>query len=183
MKAMLKELLAHILGVDFRYPVGSYYETSNANFDPNTAWGGTWVKDTTKDDEIIEEGTNGIWTYRKWKSGIAECWGDSANTYRNMVTAFGYAFYDSNSPSYDFPANLFNQPPTVQANRSSLNSEQGYGGNLVSISPYQVTKTRCSLFVYNTTSATGYCRIALSAKGLWKTYEAPTTQYRWHRTA
>lgn len=28
------------------YPVGSYYETSDANFDPNTAWGGTWVKDS-----------------------------------------------------------------------------------------------------------------------------------------
>lgn len=25
------------------YPVGSYYETSDADFDPNTAWGGTWV--------------------------------------------------------------------------------------------------------------------------------------------
>lgn len=46
MKVMLKELLIHILGVDFRYPVGSYYETSNANFNPNTAWGGTWVQDS-----------------------------------------------------------------------------------------------------------------------------------------
>lgn len=27
---------------DFVYPVGSYYETSDATFDPNTAWGGTW---------------------------------------------------------------------------------------------------------------------------------------------
>ena len=26
-------------------------------------------------DYIIEQGTNGIWTYRKWNSGIAECWG------------------------------------------------------------------------------------------------------------
>lgn len=24
------------------YPVGSYYETSDADFDPSTAWGGTW---------------------------------------------------------------------------------------------------------------------------------------------
>lgn len=28
--------------VDMFYPVGSYYETSDASFDPNTAWGGTW---------------------------------------------------------------------------------------------------------------------------------------------
>lgn len=25
------------------YPVGSYYETSDSSFDPNEAWGGTWV--------------------------------------------------------------------------------------------------------------------------------------------
>lgn len=24
------------------YPIGSYYETSDTSFDPNTAWGGTW---------------------------------------------------------------------------------------------------------------------------------------------
>jgi hypothetical protein len=29
--------------LDMNYPIGSYYETSDANFDPNTVWGGTWV--------------------------------------------------------------------------------------------------------------------------------------------
>lgn len=33
--------------LDLFYPVGSYYETSNTNFNPNTAWGGTWVEDTS----------------------------------------------------------------------------------------------------------------------------------------
>lgn len=32
--------------IDFFYPIGSYYETSDTAFDPNTAWGGTWVKDS-----------------------------------------------------------------------------------------------------------------------------------------
>lgn len=32
--------------LDIFYPVGSYYETSNKDFNPNTAWGGTWVQDT-----------------------------------------------------------------------------------------------------------------------------------------
>ena len=31
--------------LDVMYPVGSYYETSNASFNPNTAWGGTWVRE------------------------------------------------------------------------------------------------------------------------------------------
>ena len=32
--------------LDFFYPVGSYYETSDTSFNPNTAWGGTWVLET-----------------------------------------------------------------------------------------------------------------------------------------
>lgn len=32
--------------LDLIYPVGSYYETSNRNFDPNESWGGTWVQDS-----------------------------------------------------------------------------------------------------------------------------------------
>ena len=30
--------------IDLVYPVGSYYETSNSDFDPNESWGGTWNK-------------------------------------------------------------------------------------------------------------------------------------------
>lgn len=33
--------------IDFFYPVGSYYETSNTSFDPNVKWGGTWVEDSS----------------------------------------------------------------------------------------------------------------------------------------
>ena len=45
----LTYIAAHSTGgykylIDMFYPVGSYYETSDANFNPNTAWGGTWVK-------------------------------------------------------------------------------------------------------------------------------------------
>ena len=30
-------------------------------------------------DYIVEQGTDGIWAYRKWNSGIAECWGRAIN--------------------------------------------------------------------------------------------------------
>lgn len=32
--------------LDYIYPVGSYYETSDTTFNPNTSWGGTWSKVT-----------------------------------------------------------------------------------------------------------------------------------------
>lgn len=31
-------------------------------------------------DYITDQGTNGIWTYRKWNSGVAECWGNVSTT-------------------------------------------------------------------------------------------------------
>lgn len=39
------------------YPVGSYYETSDSNFDPNVTFGGTWANDTT-----IQEQKYLLWT-------------------------------------------------------------------------------------------------------------------------
>lgn len=41
-KKTLAKLLDNKSMIDRFYPVGSYYETSNASFNPNTAWGGTW---------------------------------------------------------------------------------------------------------------------------------------------
>lgn len=38
-------------------------------------------------DYVIESGINGIWTYQKWKSGIAKCWG----TY-SLTTSIQSAF-------------------------------------------------------------------------------------------
>lgn len=37
------------------YPVGTYYETSDAGFDPNTAWGGTWVEDTAGRTTVAQD--------------------------------------------------------------------------------------------------------------------------------
>lgn len=34
--------------IDKIYPIGSYYETSNPDFDPNTEWGGTWNRHDTE---------------------------------------------------------------------------------------------------------------------------------------
>lgn len=31
-------------------------------------------------DYIVQRGTSGIWTYRKWNSGDAECWGTVTST-------------------------------------------------------------------------------------------------------
>lgn len=47
----------HQANIDFYYPVGSYYETSNADFDPNVTWGGTWVLEA-EGQVHVSAGTN-----------------------------------------------------------------------------------------------------------------------------
>lgn len=43
--AILQEIGLPLTPLDY-YPIGSYYETSDTSFNPNTAWGGTWVLET-----------------------------------------------------------------------------------------------------------------------------------------
>lgn len=164
---------------DIFYPVGSYYETSDSTFDPNTSLGGTWSSEEILDDEIVEEGTTDIWTYRKWKSGISECWGMHTFTL-SIRNAYG------NGPVYYgqytslFPSNLFISEPVVTVTRQGRE-----GAGLIHISPYSVSATQASYFVANTSAVYPNAPLGVSfeVKGLWKTYSAPTTKYRWHRTA
>ena len=44
--AILNEIFPSVAMIDFFYPVGSYYETSDITFNPNVAWGGTWSLET-----------------------------------------------------------------------------------------------------------------------------------------
>lgn len=41
-------------------------------------------------DVVVEVGTSGIWTYRKWSSGIAECWGNRTEsvTFSTIATYY-----------------------------------------------------------------------------------------------
>lgn len=46
----------------------------------------TKILDALKADYIVEQGTSGIWTYRKWNSGVAECWGAKFITVNSWAT-------------------------------------------------------------------------------------------------
>ena len=68
-------------------------------------------------DYIVEEGTSGIWTYRKFASGIAECWGVASQSSVACTKAWG-SIYCSNTEgnriSVNFPF-TFNGAPLVEA--------------------------------------------------------------------
>lgn len=64
-------------------------------------------------DYIVEQGTSGIWTYRKWKSGIAECWGNKFVSF-NAKEAWGEVYTHSGCfPSVLYPFAFIDIPNVV----------------------------------------------------------------------
>ena len=113
-----------------------------------------------KVDYIVEQGTNGIWTYRKWNSGIAECWGalnGSANFTRSWA---GMSICDSMNVS--FPADLFIATPFVTFSNSGGGSAVVFNGG--SATQYQVP---IQLGRGSNGSAVTF-NVPIVAKGRWK---------------
>lgn len=76
--------------------------------------GGVTVGGKTVDDFVVEHGTSGIWTYRKWASGIAECWGTSDIVTVTSWSQWGGMYTASNViQSYYYPVQ-FSAPPMLQ---------------------------------------------------------------------
>ena len=65
---------------------------------------------------IIESGTDGIWTWRKWADGTAECWGTSASRSITSWSQWGGLYYGNPYTVYDnYPSGLFIDSPSCQA--------------------------------------------------------------------
>lgn len=69
-------------------------------------------------DFVVEQGTSGIWSYRKWASGIAECWGrrEFGNVYCNTEY---YGTYYGSAIAINFPSGLFSEAPSCQCTAES----------------------------------------------------------------
>lgn len=111
-------------------------------------------------DYIVETGTSGIWTYRKWNSGIAECWGTANPTSSVSGTEGGLYFQ---SVYVDFPSGLFVLAPSVIV---------GAHGNWIggALTGNELTKDKWHGYRWTSTSQTNTSalRIELMAKGRWK---------------
>lgn len=115
-------------------------------------------------DHIVEQGTKGIWTYRKWESGIAECWGNYVGTGINAVENNYSGYYYSKSIDIPLP-NDFISVDDYQVNGGSsdrINFARTFGAYLNSglvsfvICGHQPEATSVSVSVH------------LSVKGRWK---------------
>lgn len=56
-------------------------------------------------DYVVQQGTSGIWTYRLWDSGVAECWGTVAPAAHSITSSWGSIYTKDNAiarQSYPF---------------------------------------------------------------------------------
>lgn len=125
-------------------------------------WGGwkTLLDDNNTADRVIEQGASGVWTYRKWNNGTAECWGTLNGTLAPYTTINGFAAYEG---GVNFPANLFVAVPNVQF--------QPYIGNGFAIPARGVISTaaQCKwVALSNVNAANTTVKIDVFAIGKWK---------------
>lgn len=66
-------------------------------------------------DFVIERGTDGIWTYEKWASGKAVCWGSKSCGTANVTNGWGdestHLYESKQGYSETYPSGLFKNPP------------------------------------------------------------------------
>ena len=110
-------------------------------------------------DYVIEQGTSGVWFYRKWNSGLAECWTHPAITVRgvhwaDVLGGHGYSII------LNFPQNLFTNVTTVIAN-GSTGTGTGFAW------PSSSNKNDVTVIVVGN-QEDNQLKIQVEAKGYWK---------------
>lgn len=115
-------------------------------------------------DYIVSQGTSGIWTFRKWASGVAECWGGKNCGDIAITSAWGALFEGSKMDGIAYPSGLFvSQPvffPSAQTTRYAIGGIEIDGGDKT---------TTPNLYLLRATAQTVQgVYLSLYAKGRWK---------------
>lgn len=118
--------------------------------------------DATMNDFVVEQGTDGIWTYRKWNSGIAECWGRYSVTLTKYTTVGSFAGYYT---TVSFPTGLF-VAGSIPTHTYTATVGTGFA---MPASGMNISNTSMYVYALGTASASNQsCVFDIIAKGRWK---------------
>ena len=84
-------------------------------------------------DYVVEQGTSGIWTYRKWQSGVAECWVHTSLS-TAITTKVGSMYVQSQFTTVNFPTGLFITAPLVFTNTTTQGAQWAQANSITSAS-------------------------------------------------
>ncbi len=114
---------------------------------------------SAKEDYVVAQGTSGIWTYRKWASGMAECWlrieaeVDGGDGIPSLVFPNGGAFNVVDNIEYPFPfidiPNVVSQIQVGSSPALPVLSYDNYMLYILALSPSTGTRfTETSVYVF-----------------------------------
>lgn len=116
---------------------------------------------------IVDEGTSGIWTYRKWSSGIAECWGTLEFT-ADVATSTNANWFSSGeltNTNISFPFTFVERP---MVNAQTTPTGQSWCIVFPSNTTGSTTKTGSYQLMSTTSKTAGKHLISYDVKGWWK---------------
>lgn len=115
-------------------------------------------------DFVVEQGVYDSWNYRKWNSGLAECWG-SVERSVNVSYGAGSLFYSEPFGSIQYPATItFVDTPSCFADLSA----NGHKAWLTTAEAGTTTKTPGYLILAPSQHLGGQYTVRLRAVGRWK---------------
>ncbi len=123
---------------------------------------GDWVR-TSGADIVVEQGISGIWTYRKWASGVAECWGVTDAISADVSQSWGSLYYGIISEQQAYPFAFIGDPPVVLASQKAIS----YDWLLCTYLQGETTKSP-SYYAIRPSSATVTGAVYIHAIGKWK---------------
>lgn len=110
-------------------------------------------------DYVTLETTGGIWTYRRWASGIAECWGRYVENTATTFDPTGNVYYRV-LPAIPIPSGWFNAAPTVTVGLDF--------GNIGAAQAAVPSATLVNVAIISAVSAARACNVSLHCIGTWK---------------
>lgn len=112
------------------------------------------------DDFVVEHGSSGVWSWRKWNSGVAECWmrwqGTESTYTTNMLTGAPYGYYKTWALPFTFKEDYI-KTATVQVGTAvSIVATGGLGDTLSEVALHWAS------------SGTGLSTVNMRIIGKWK---------------
>ena len=141
--------------------IWSYNDTTNSLYLGATG-ASVYIGPSKLSDFVVEQGTSGVWTYRKWNSGFAECFGYHTISGVNISTAWGswYASPVITFPSFPF---TFSGAPDIQ-----VSWESDFSAIIDGVGKRESTKAG-QTYLYRPVAQTNVNgRFAIYAYGKWK---------------
>lgn len=112
-------------------------------------------------DYVLEQGTNNGWFYRKWNSGLAECWCTTSVSGIDVGEYNLDGMYYSGSKGVNFPFTF--------TSVNYVNATGGSTGNMNFVRPFNHTNSNMTYVVMGMADKSNVTvRVNLEAKGRWK---------------